>query len=614
MGLYEKNLEALITRFPHLKDHTDDVDIVYTLGGEDVEGKHVMYLQVQENVVQLDSLYDFDPVIDLFLDNIPKIKMYSKIFYFGFGNGAIARKVLERLDQSNKLIVYEPDFSVLKYTMEHFDITDILNDPRFDLIVRSQIEGLVSEQIDKRMSYEDIETFQYFVYPNYNHIYLAEYLEYIREFENACNSINSSQSVLGRYNEAYFLNDFANMKYILKSKSVEDLYKRIPTGTPAIVVASGPSLDKNISELKNAKGKALIIAVDSSLRTLLKNDIIPDVCVTIDPKKLPKHFADERTSDIPMFCYLSSNREILKNHRAAKFFMNDLNHHVQHFFSRHSKVFPVVSTGGSVANNALAITSMLGIKTVIMIGQDLAYTDNKTHSAASVRGEWNIDASTLETVFCEGIDGKPIAGSNEFTLYRIWIEDFIINNKESIIVDATEGGAKIHGSEIMTLKAAIEKYCTKECDFAKLIEETDRFMTDSECAEFIDYIYAIPQELDECLYKTKLGLRSYEKMLKLIYDDKYHNAGFKNEFEKTKVINTYLDKAPVMEYVKNELQNDTNEFLKTVYSSDGDERSELITSCKMGTDYLNLMVEAIKKVKENVELQLKEHELKLEEN
>lgn len=613
MGLYEKNLETLIKRFPHLKDHVDDTDSIYKLGGEDIDGRHVMYVQVQQNVVQLDSLYDFDPVIDLFLDNIPKIKMYSKIFFFGFGNGAIARKMLERLDQSNKLIVYEPDFTILKYTMSHFDITDILEDPRFDIIVRTQIKGLISEQFSDRLTYEDIETFQYYVYPNYNHIFVAEYLEYIKEFENACNSINSSQSVMGRYNEAYFANNFTNMKFILGSKSIEDFYRRLPADTTAIVVASGPSLDKNVTELRKAKGKALIIAVDSSLRTLLKYDIIPDVCVTIDPKKLPKHFSDERTMDIPMFCYLTSNKEILKNHRAPKFFMNDLNHHVQHFFSRHSKVFPVVSTGGSVANNALAITSMLGIKKMIMIGQDLAYTDNRTHSASSVRGEWNVDASKLQQVYCEGIDGQPIAGSNEFTLYRIWIEDFIINNPEATVIDATEGGAKIHGSEIMTLSDAIDKYCTKECDFAKLIEETDNFMTKKECEEFIDYINGIPAELEECLYKAKLGLRSYEKMLSLICDGKYHNAGFRNEFDKTKAVNNYLDKAPVMEYVKNELQKETNEFLKTVYSSDGDERSELITSCKMGTEYLTLMVEAIKKVKANVEEQLKEHELKLED-
>ena len=79
----------------------------------------------------------------------------------------------------------------------------------------------------------------------------------------------------------------------------------------------------------------------------------------------------------------------------------------------------------------------------------------------------------------------------------------------------------------------------------------------------------------------------------MILADKYHNQRFKNEFEKTKIINTYLDKAPVMEYVKNAIQKETNALLKTVYTEGHDERSELIASCRMGTDYLKIMEKGI---------------------
>ncbi|MBO4903554.1 MAG: motility associated factor glycosyltransferase family protein [Lachnospiraceae bacterium] len=593
MGYYEKNSEVLTKRFPHLKDHLNDIDDQCIPGGEDIEGRHVMYLQAGDDVVQLDSLYDMDPVLDLWVQTMQKPPMYAKVFLFGFGNGCMARKLLEKLDDSNKVIVYEPDFTILHYAMEHFDLTEIFNDPRFDLIVRSAVTGIVAEQFDRRISYTDISSLQYYIYPNYNYIYLEAYLEYISEFENACNAINSTQSVLERFTEANFLNTFANMNAFLVSKSVEDLYMRLPHDFPAIIVASGPSLDKNVHLLAEAKNKAFIIAVDSSLRSVLKTGIVPDLCVTIDAKKLSKHFSDDRANDIPMICYLTSNRAILKNHRAAKFFINDLNHHVQHFFSQHNQIFPVVSTGGSVANNAFSIAQMLGFQTIIMIGQDLAYTDNRTHSAASVRGERNIDASTLEHSMTEGIDGKPIATSNEFTLYRTWIQEQIVQYPELNIIDATEGGAKIYGSKIMTFKEAIDTYCRNTCDFEKIISETDDFIPMEERKELVEYIYGIPDELKECLRKAKEGTRIYEQMLKLVLADKYHNERFKNEFEKTKSINTFLDKAPVMEYVKNEIQNETNALLKTVYEQGRDERSELLASCRMGIDYLKVMEKGI---------------------
>lgn len=47
--------------------------------------------------------------------------------------------------------------------------------------------------------------------------------------------------------------------------------------TTGIVVAAGPSLNKNINELKKAKGKSLIIAVDTALKPLLRAGIVPDM-------------------------------------------------------------------------------------------------------------------------------------------------------------------------------------------------------------------------------------------------------------------------------------------------------------------------------------------------
>lgn len=591
MGYYEKNLEVLTKRFPHLKDHVDDIDGAFAMGGEDIEGRHVIYLQAGENIVQLDSLYDMGPVLDLWYKTMPKLPMYAKVFLFGFGNGCMVRKLLGSIDDSNKVIVYEPDFTVLHYVMEHFDITDIFSDERFDLIVRSAAEGAISRLFDDRLSYSDIGTFQYYVYPNYNHIFTVEYLEYIHEFETACNAINSTQSVLERFTEANFLNTFANLNALLASKSIESLYMRMPKDMPAIIVASGPSLDKNVSLLAKAKNKAFIIAVDSSLRTVLKTGVMPDLCVTIDAKKLSKHFSDDRANDVPMVCQLTSNREILKAHRAEKFFVNDLNHHVQHFFSRHTHLFPVVSSGGSVANDAFSIAQVLGFQTIIMIGQDLAYTDNRTHSADSVRGK--TDASTLKHVMTEGIDGNPIAASNEFTLYRNWIQEQIAQYPDLTVIDATEGGAKIYGTKIMTFREAIDTYCKKTCDFETIVKESDDFMPEEERRELVEYIHGIPDELGECLRKVREGIRSYDQMLKLVLSDKYHNERFKNEFEKTKKINTYLDKAPVMEYVKNAIQKETNALLKTVYAEGHDERSELIASCRMGTDYLKIMEKGI---------------------
>ncbi|MCR5267229.1 MAG: DUF115 domain-containing protein [Lachnospiraceae bacterium] len=604
MSLYEENLKVLTGRFPELAGHVNDIQENIIVTSQSVADKEVLLAEKDGQLFQLDSLYDMEPVLALWRDRMPELKIYAKVLLFGFGNGSMVRKLLETIDETNRVLLFEPDFTVLSYVMQQWDITDILRDERFQLLIGTQIKEPISNRYNDLLSFVDIGTFQYYAYPNYYYLFEPEYVEYMNGVSDACNAINSTQSVIGRFNEAFFLNTFANLQSFLTGKSVEDLYQHLPVDVPAIVVASGPSLDKNVEQLAAAKDHAFIIAVDSSLRTVLKAGIMPDLCVTVDPKKLTKHFSDDRANDIPIVCHITSNHEVLQKHRAEKFFINDLNHHIQHFFSKRNILFPVLASGGSVANDALSVARMLGFTTIIMIGQDLAYTDDKTHSAASVRGEWNIDVSKLDRVMTDDIYGNPIASSNEFTLYRVWIEEQIAKFPELTVIDATEGGAMIHGSTVMTLREAIDQYCTKTYHFSDIIHATEDFMNDEVRKEFMDYMYAIPGNLEICRQKAVEGVRAYDQMLKLIYADKYHSGSFKKMFEKTGEIGKYLDAEPVMEYVKNDMQNETNEILKNVYDTKAGEREELIAACNMGRDYLEHMRQSIERVSANVEKQL----------
>ena len=56
-------------------------------------------------------------------------------------------------------------------------------------------------------------------------------------------------------------------------------------GHPAIIVSAGPSLEKNIHLLREAKGKAVIIAVDAVLPTLVPAGVIPDIVVVLEANR-----------------------------------------------------------------------------------------------------------------------------------------------------------------------------------------------------------------------------------------------------------------------------------------------------------------------------------------
>ncbi len=607
--IWNKNLKCIRKRYSHMEEElTKELDKPQeiTVGVQEVCDKHVLYAVRGEEVFQLDSLYDSTGMLKLWSEGMDENwSLNAKLLLFGLGNGMYAREFLRHMSVDHTVIVYEPSSAILRTVLQEFDLSDILSDHRVILLLRDTMDKAVETYFYDLLTFTDMESFRYSNYLNYSSLFREQYVEYMEGIQNACNGINSTQGVIGRLGKQYNENTFANLKYFMNGKSLDSLYRNLPKGMPAIVVAAGPSLDKNIKMLHHAKRKALIIAVDSALRPLLKEGIIPDLCISVDGKKNIRHFSEEASKDIPLVCMLVSNKEVLAGHRAEKFFLNDLNHHIQHFLSENELVLPVTSTGGSVANDAFSLARLLGRKTIILVGQDLAYTGNKTHSGATVRGEWNQDVTKFtNNVWMEGIDGKPILSSGEFQLYRTWFEEQIINCPELKVIDATEGGAKIKGSMIESLEQAILEECTEEFDFYLALENTRDFFNRSEKAAFLTYLNKLPQELEACQKLAAEGMVCYDRMLKLAYQDKYRGNELKKLSERTGEIGGILDKAPVMEYVKNEIQQQTTEMLKGIYQKEADEKKELVSVCKGGKEYLELIESTLKSILRTVDERL----------
>lgn len=587
----EKNIAAIKERYPQIAETVNrKVVSRIEVGIDSTYDKKVLYAIKQDETFQLDTLYNTDEFLCLWYDNLPKIYYKTKILLYGFGNGMFARKILNETPEDVTIIIYEPSACILKTVVEEFDVHDIFENKRVTFLLTDAMTMMKQEYFYKLLDYADIENFIMKPYLNYNRLFEEEYLEYMDILQVVCSSINSAQDVIGRYGKIYYENTFSNFRFFIEGKSIKSLYDLLPKDVPAIVVAAGPSLDKNVLQLKKARGKAFIIAVDTALRPLIRNGIVPDICISIDGKKVAKHFSEDAANDIPLICYLYSHKEILKNHRAQKFFINDLNHHIQHFLSEREIVLPIVASGGSVANDAFSIAKMLGFQTIILVGQDLALTDNKSHADATVVGElkWTADrfSNLLEV---EGIDGKPILTKPEYKLYCKWFEEQIVRYPELKVIDATEGGALIHGTSIMTLSDAIKKECTKEVDFEEIIGGCKDFFDSKIKQELVQYIKAIPLNLTTCLDDVREGIRCYDKMLDMIYSNRYHTKEFKKLFERASKIGDKLDKTPVMDYVRNRIQIETTAMLRKIYQTEDNERAELIAGCEKGRDYLKLM-------------------------
>jgi hypothetical protein len=107
---------------------------------------------------------------------------------------------------------------------------------------------------------------------------------------------------LMKVTEAGFANARANAEVVARGKSILALRKtKLMQGSDALVIAAGPSLHRQeVAAQIRASGYAgTIIATESSMAWCLRNDIVPDLVVTLDPhaSRIVRWFGDPELSE-----------------------------------------------------------------------------------------------------------------------------------------------------------------------------------------------------------------------------------------------------------------------------------------------------------------------------
>lgn len=611
--IYDKNLEALGKRFGEVKEAVVSAETNSSrFRACDVHaelydtGERSVLIAAKEDgpAYQLDSMYQSDLASCVWGEymRIDQQVYMPKYIFFGIGNGSLLRILLEHSDDTLRVLVYEPYLMFFRELLGLCDYSDLLLDERVEWIVED-IPSVFKDFIYGFADFRDINKLYYQPYPNYRNLFQKEQQDTRWNVQMFHNSVQATQDVLAKYGKQYFINALRNMADFIRTKSLVDFYEKVPKEIPFIMVASGPSLDKNVDELRGLKGKAFIMAADSALRVLLKHDIIPDMFVSVDAKKNQKHFEYPGVADIPILTDASNNYQTLLKVRAPKFFMNnDMNPHVNHFLAKRGILIPTFASGGSVANDGYALAAAMGFRTIILVGQDLAYTDNKTHSQESVRGEWKMDASEFIHDEADGYYGGKVKTSHEFQLYQKWFEEEIPKHPESHTINATEGGVLIRGAENMPLAEAVARYCTKEYDIQAVFDSVEDVFDDETKRDLIAYLQKAPEELREIQRRARNAVRDYDKMIEIAYSGKLKQGELKRLIARTAEVSTLMEKAPVMFYIHNEMQETTHDQLQQVYAAKETAREELIYTAKIGKEYLEVAIRTIERCLPKIEL------------
>ncbi|MDF2845490.1 MAG: hypothetical protein K0R00_3916 [Herbinix sp.] len=490
MGYLEKNKKALDEYKKNLYKgfssyKSDQFDLAYSVNSSETkDGNKAIVIMKDNNSIRLNSAYRPVNEAEEWAKRFNFNNIGVVVSMFGLGNGIFAKELLKEKNENDLLLIYEPSPEIFLHTLEYYDITDLLQNKTVSISVEGMNTQEYSTILYECVDYTNLNSQIKCVHPQYDRIFASEYADFIKLLEN-----HRIRTVVNKNTEAFWgitmtKNEIKNLKHVKRCNTLEDFINNFPAEVPAIIVSAGPSLDKNIDELVKAKGKAVIFAVDSALKYLLQRDIIPDFVVTLDATKSINHFNDERFKKIPLFCKSMSNPKLLDLHQAKKIFYSNESF-LRTLFNKLDKRQTAFGVGGSVATAAFAICIMLGFQRIIMMGQDLCYHGETTHAGGVIRNAHRSGEGA--TMKVEDIYGNMVKARYDWYTYLLWFEETIVACSEVDVIDATEGGAKIKGTQIMPLIDTIEKYCTKEINVDKLIQSKMPSIGENELSEVTNY-------------------------------------------------------------------------------------------------------------------------------
>lgn len=626
--IYEKNMEALEKKYPVwadiLRTHTRKQRNFDVIMEESYTQEPIMKINDNGKVYYLNGKYHPSAVAERWLALQGDIDKFATIIIIGISNGVHIKKIMESVPKTVNIMVYEPSYEIFRRAMEEVDLSFLFQPDIPVGIVVPKINGFeTGKYFQYLINYDNIISLKVYLSGNYTKLFPEETGEFVRALQKYTDDLQTEWETIRRYTGVNAGNIFHNLCYLYEGYSGADLYQMLPEDVPAIIVSAGPSLNKNIMDLKAAQGRACIIATDTAMKPLLNAGIVPDLFVIVDGLKPAELFEHKGISKVGMVTSAVVSREPMDLHKGKKFFcgsvsdffMEDLIRKVDAMKERNVQL-PNLPSGGSVANTAYSLGMYMGAKTIILVGQDLALTGNKVHVDGAFQDEkCEIDMESEAFMEVEAVGGGMVITRNDFKLYLDWFEQAAKNWPHIRMVDATEGGALIHGARNMTLKKAIKKYCIRDYNVRWHLARVPKlFETEGEKECALKYFEESTKKLDEVRKKAKEGLKYYEKLQKLTESHSESVKQLQNTYKKIKKINTYMENDVMAETVIESLKEIEYALRPSIYQTGENMQDDFLDIAKHGQLFMHgitMAADEIKKIaEETIVKYAKEHPVK----
>ncbi|MFP4145592.1 MAG: 6-hydroxymethylpterin diphosphokinase MptE-like protein, partial [Phycisphaeraceae bacterium] len=474
--IFEANLRALRRTEPGLAAKLEAVEPAALKWAPSKAGPLTAQIDHGGRALWLASRYDPAKEVERLTASLD-YGQTAGVVVLGVAIGYHVAEVVGGLGRKGLAIVFEPDLALLRAVLEKVDHTSWLGKAS---VVLATPETTRAELVSRVEKYAAILTqgTQLLTHPasrQRSGEAVARFSKLVTETIAFCRTNVATALV----NSARTCRNLAgNLAPYAAGATLEEL-TGAAKGYPAVCVAAGPSLAKNVDLLRDpeVRKKVVVISVQTTLKPLLDRGIRPNFVTALDYSHICQRFYEglPELPDVTLVAEPKAHPTVLESFPGpVRLVGSSFNDQLLGPLKR-----PVrnLKSGATVAHLSFYLAQHLGCDPIIFIGQDLGFSDGLYYApGTAVHQVWSGELNAFNTLEMmewqriarhkahlqrlEDVNGQPIFSDEQMVTYLKQFErDFA--QAEQTVIDASEGGAPRDHVARMTLAAAIQKHATR---------------------------------------------------------------------------------------------------------------------------------------------------------
>lgn len=430
---FEKNLEALRQKDEYLCnliEHNRDItEFEYTLIPA-INGQITMHCCENGKNIYMHSMLDPGNAAREFARAYYD-ETQKKYCIWGLGLGYHITALLEK-SKTVSVVVLETNLQMIVLAMKFQDWAELLAEGRIEIRYEKRLEKLL-----KNMEKNGMFLIHY---PSLQILPASREKEILENYFVSTNSMREQKQDMDD-------NFYRLQKFMLPE--CQEVVQKI-TGSTLVIVAAGPSLEREISALKEVQAETVILSVGTVAQNLIVNEIYPDFILITDAwEQMYKQIENIGNTEIPLLLLSTASAEAANCYKGPCYLVYQEGYMPAEKIA-HENQYMLFRSGGSVITLAVDMGIRLAARKMILLGADMAYTDHRLHAFETTDKEY----MTLEMREVDGIDGKKVKTGKNLDIYRKWIENRI-KDKTDVEIYNSSYGARIRGTKEMSLREAL---------------------------------------------------------------------------------------------------------------------------------------------------------------